>query len=199
DPTTRHVELPGGYQALLTDTVGFIQKLPTTLVAAFRATLEEIAEADLLLHVVDISHPSALNQAQAVQHTLKEIGAGHIPMITVLNKIDRLADPQAARAAIQHYPQSVAISARTGDGLPDMLALLRNALYETYTPILVRLPYQQGQLISLFHEVGQIERVEHERGGVLMQGSIPGRLTAQFSLWQVRPGEKKMEVEEEEI
>lgn len=199
DPTTRRVELPGGYQALLTDTVGFIQKLPTTLVAAFRATLEEIAEADLLLHMVDISHPNAMNQAQAVQQTLKEIGAGHIPMITVLNKIDRLADPQAARAAIQHYPQSVAISARTGDGLPDMLALLRNALYETYTPILVRLPYQQGQLISLFHEVGQIERVEHERGGVLMQGSIPGRLTAQFSLWQVRPGEKKMEVEEAEV
>lgn len=199
DPTTRRVELPGGYQALFTDTVGFIQKLPTTLVAAFRATLEEIAEADLLLHVVDISHPNAMNQAQAVQQTLKEIGAGHIPMITVLNKIDRLADPQAARAAIQHYPQSAAISARTGDGIPDMLALLRNALYETYTPVLVRLPYQQGGLISLFHEVGQIERVEHERGGVLMQGSIPGRLTAQFSLWQVRPGEKEMEAEEDEV
>ncbi|MBU4224845.1 MAG: GTPase HflX [Chloroflexi bacterium] len=199
DPTTRRVELPGGYQALFTDTVGFIQKLPTTLVAAFRATLEEIAEADLLLHVVDISHPNAMNQAQAVQQTLKEIGAGHIPMITVLNKIDRLADPQAARAAIQHYPQSAAISARTGDGIPDMLALLRNALYETYTPVLVRLPYQQGGLISLFHEAGQIERVEHERGGVLMQGSIPGRLTAQFSLWQVRPGEKEMEAEEDEV
>lgn len=199
DPTTRRVELPGGYQALFTDTVGFIQKLPTTLVAAFRATLEEIAEADLLLHVVDISHPNAMNQAQAVQQTLKEIGAGHIPMITVLNKIDRLADPQTARSSIQHYPQSVAISARTGDGIPDMLALLRSALYETYTPILVRLPYQQGGLISLFHEVGQIERVEHERGGVFMQGSIPGRLTAQFSLWQVRPGEKKMEVEEDAV
>lgn len=198
DPTTRRVELSGGYQALFTDTVGFIQKLPTTLVAAFRATLEEIAEADLLLHVVDISHPNAMNQAQAVQHTLKEIGAGHIPMITVLNKVDRLADPQAARAAIQHYPQSVAISARMGDGIPDMLALLRNALYETYTPILVRLPYQQGQLISLFHEVGQIERVAHERGGVLMQGSIPGRMTAQFSHWQVRPGEKEMKTEEDE-
>ena len=199
DPTTRRVELPGGYQALFTDTVGFIQKLPTTLVAAFRATLEEIAEADLLLHVVDISHPNAMNQAESVHQTLGEIGAGHIPMITALNKIDRLSDPEAARAAIQHYPQSAAISARTGDGIPDMLALLRSALYETYTPVLVRLPYQQGQLISLFHEVGQIERVEHERGGVLLQGRIPGRLTAQFSLWQVRPGEKKMEVEEEEV
>ena len=90
DPTTRRVELPGGYQALFTDTVGFIQKLPTTLVAAFHATLEEIAEADLLLHLVDISHPNALNQFESVQQTLDEIGAGHIPTITALNKIDLL-------------------------------------------------------------------------------------------------------------
>ena len=93
DPTTRRVELPGGYQALFTDTVGFIQKLPTTLVAAFHATLEEIAEADLLLHLVDISHPNALNQFEVVQQTLEEIGAGHIPIITALNK-DR--PPEAA-------------------------------------------------------------------------------------------------------
>ena len=86
DPTTRHIGLSGGYQALLTDTVGFIQKLPTTLIAAFQATLEEITEADLLLHVVDISHPNALNQYQSVQKTLEEIGAGHIPTVTALNK-----------------------------------------------------------------------------------------------------------------
>jgi GTP-binding protein HflX len=184
DPTTRRVELPGGYQALFSDTVGFIQKLPTTLIAAFRATLEEITEADLLLHVVDISHPNASGQAKAVQRTLEEIGAGHIPVVTALNKIDRLADPQAARAAVQHYPQSVAISARSGAGVDDMLALLRRVLYETYTPILVRLPYQQGQLISLFHEAGQVERLEHGRGSVLMGGRIPGRLAAQFSAWE---------------
>src|SRR5512147_2466830 len=97
DPTTRKVELSGGYQALFTDTVGFIQKLPTTLVEAFHATLEEIAEADLLLHVVDISHANALQQFQAVQETLNEIGAGQIPEVTALNKIDRLAKPEAAR------------------------------------------------------------------------------------------------------
>ena len=196
DPTTRRVELPGGYQALFTDTVGFIQKLPTTLIAAFRATLEEITEADLLLHVVDISHPNASSQAESVHQTLAEIGAGHVPVLTALNKIDRLADPQAARAAVQHYPQSVAISARTGDGIPDMLASLRSALYETYTPVLVRLPYQQGALISLFHEAGQIERVEHGRGSVLMGGRIPGRLVAQFNAWQVKPGEGQEEKHE---
>jgi GTP-binding protein HflX len=184
DPTTRHVELSGGYQALLTDTVGFIQKLPTTLIAAFQATLEEITEADLLLHVVDISHPNALNQYQSVQKTLEEIGAGHIPTVTALNKIDRLNQPEVARETVRKYSKAVAISARKGIGLPELLDLIQKELYETYTPILVRLPYQQGALISLFHEAGQVERIEHERGGVLMQGRIPGRLAAQFSLWQ---------------
>ncbi len=191
DPTTRQVELSGGHQALFTDTVGFIQKLPTMLVAAFRATLEEIAEADLLLHVVDISHSNAMNQAEAVHETLENIEAQHVPVITVLNKIDRLSDPAAARSAVEHFPQAIAISARSGEGIGELLGMLRRSLYETFTPILVRLPYQQGQLISLFHEFGQVERLEHGRKGVLMQGRIPGRLVAQFIPWQVKPGDKE--------
>src|SRR5215813_190277 len=102
DPTTRRVELPGGYQALFTDTVGFIQKLPTTLIEAFHATLEEILDADLLLHVVDISHPNALNQFESVQQTLDELGAQHVPIITALNKVDQLRDPQAAKNSVSH-------------------------------------------------------------------------------------------------
>jgi GTP-binding protein HflX len=199
DPTTRRVELSGGYQALFTDTVGFIQKLPTTLVAAFRATLEEIAEADLLLHMVDISHPNAMNQAEAVQETLEELDASHVPIITVLNKIDRLSDPDAARRAVENFPQAVAISARTGVGIGDLLNHIRSELYETLTPILVHLPYQQGQLISLFHEFGQVERLEHGRKGVLMQGRIPGRLIAQFKPWQVKAGEKGKEREDVQL
>jgi len=183
DPTTRRVELPGGYQALFTDTVGFIQKLPTTLVAAFHATLEEIAEADLLLHLVDISHPNALNQFEAVQHTLDEINAGHVPTITALNKIDRLKQPEQAQETLQHFPKAVAISSLEGTGLPDLLKLVQQELYETYTPIDIHLPYQEGALISTFHEMGQVEFIEHERGGVHMQGRIPGRLLAQFSPW----------------
>ena len=197
DPTTRRVELPGGTQALLPDTVGFIQKLPTTLVAAFRATLEEIAEADLLLHLVDISHPNAMNHAEAVQQTLEEIDASHVPIITVLNKIDRLADPESARRVVEHFPQAVAISARTGAGIGDLLERIHNGLYETLTPTLVRLPYQQGQLISLFHELGQVERLEHGRKGVLIQGRIPGRLVAQFKPWQVKA--EKEEKEQEDV
>ena len=200
DPTTRRVELPGGYQALCTDTVGFIQKLPTALVEAFHATLEEIVEADLLLHVVDISHPNALNQFQSVQDTLDQLGAHHIPVVTALNKVDQLRDPEAAKTAVSHFStKAVAISALKGIGIPDLLGVIHEQLYETYSPIIVKLPYQQGALISLFHEAGQIERIEHERGGVLMQGRIPGRLVAQFSDWQVSPNHHNSEGEEEEL
>lgn len=183
DPTTRRVELPGNDLALMTDTVGFIQKLPTSLVAAFHATLEEIADADLLLHVVDISHPNALSQFQAVQETLEEIDASHIPMVTALNKSDQLQNPEQAREILKEFPKAVAISAINGTGIPDLLHLLREELYESYTSLHVRLPYKQGALISLFHELGQVERVEHERGGVVIQGRIPGRLVAQFAPW----------------
>jgi GTPase len=193
DPTTRRVQLPAGYQALFTDTVGFIQKLPTTLVAAFHATLEEITEADLLLHVVDISHPNALNQFQSVQETLADIGAGNIPTVTALNKIDRLNRPGAARETARNYPKAVAISSQLGIGLSELLDLIKQELYERYTPICVRLPYRQGALISLFHETGKVERLEHERGGVLIQGRIPGRLAAQFSAWQVAQDEPEPE------
>ena len=185
DPTTRRVELPGGYQALFTDTVGFIQKLPTTLVESFHATLEEIVEADLLLHVVDISHPNALNQFESVQQTLSELGAQHIPIITALNKVDRLRDPESARSIVSHVSKAVTISALEGTGIKDLLQVIQQELYENYAPIVVRLPYQEGALISLFHEAGQVERIEHARGGVLMQGRIPGRLLAQFNNWQV--------------
>jgi GTPase len=197
DPTTRKVELSGGYQALFTDTVGFIQKLPTTLVEAFHATLEEIAEADLLLHVVDISHPNAMNQFEAVQDTLDRIEAHHIPVVTALNKVDRLRDPEQAREVLKNFSKAVAISAVDGTGVKDLLQVLQEELYETYKPIRVKLPYQQGALISLFHEAGQVELIEHGRGGVYMQGRVPGRLVAQFTNWQVSGNHTGIEEEEE--
>jgi GTPase len=180
DPTTRRVELPGGNIALFTDTVGFIQKLPTTLVAAFRATLEEIAEADLLVHMVDITHPDAQAQVRAVHDTLIEIEANSLPMLTALNKIDRLVDPDKARASLAGYPNSVAISALKGTGVDDLLKLVNDNLYETYNFLTVFLPYSEGGLIALFHEQGQIERVEHQANGIMIQGRLPERLKVQF-------------------
>jgi GTP-binding protein HflX len=180
DPTTRRVALPGGHVGLFTDTVGFIQKLPTTLVAAFRATLEEIAEADLLLHVIDISHPEVLAQSKAVYQVLKEIGASDVPVLTAVNKIDRLEEPDRARVVLEDFPNAVAISALLGEGIQDLLRKLNQYLFETYTPVQVKIPYQQGGLIALFHEQGQVDREEHEMGGVILEGKIPGRLLAQY-------------------
>ena len=186
DPTTRRVELPGGHLALLTDTVGFIQKLPTMLVAAFRATLEEIAEADLLLHVVDITHSEAQAQAKAVYETLRAIDADDIPVLTVLNKIDRLSDPEKARQVLVSFPNSVAVSALRGDGISDLLEKINQFLYEIYTSVIVKLSYQQGALITLFHNQGQVTREEHGGGGVLIEGRIPGRLVTQYKPFEVK-------------
>lgn len=186
DPTTRRVELPGGNLVLVTDTVGFIQKLPTDLIAAFRATLEEIVEADLLLHVVDVTHSNAEAQADAVYQTLAEIEADHIPALTVLNKIDLLPDSEKARQALSLFPNSVAISALTGEGIPDLLDFINGHLYEMYTPVLVRLPYQEGGLIAAFHDQGQVERVEQTHQGVIIQGRLPGRLLARYQPFLVQ-------------
>ncbi len=184
DPTTRKIILPGGHESLLTDTVGFIQKLPTQLVAAFQATLEEIAEADLLIHVVDITHPNALEQAKAVDQTLKDIKAEHIPMIVALNKIDNLPYPEAAQEALKYFPQAVAISALKGTGIPELLRMVEGELYENYVKISVQIPYSEGQLISLFHEQGHIEQIEHNRKGEFIKGQIPGRLLARYAAYQ---------------
>jgi GTP-binding protein HflX len=185
DPTTRRVELADGQQILITDTVGFIQKLPTTLVAAFRATLEEIAEADLLLHVVDVTHPQALSQAEAVHDTLENIEADGIPSIPVLNKIDRLRNPDGAKTALETYPNAVAISALKGDGIDDLLQTIKSRLYESYEPIQVEIPYNLGSLISLFHEEGQVDQVENRYEGVFIQGRLPVRYLTKYKPYLV--------------
>lgn len=197
DPTTRRIALPGGHLALLTDTVGFIQKLPTQLVAAFRATLEEIAEADLLLHVVDINHPNALAQWKSVQTTLEEINAAQIPCLTVLNKVDLLPDPERAREMAAQYENAVALSARSGVGIQKLMQGIEQQLFENFTAIQVRLPYQQGQLISLFHEQGQVQKVEHVRGGIWMAGLIPGRLITRYQPYFASPQPAESETAED--
>jgi GTP-binding protein HflX len=180
DPVTRKLELSNGQQALMTDTVGFIQKLPTQLVAAFRATLEEISEADLLLHIVDITHINALAQAKSVLKTLEEIGAGDIPIITALNKIDNLHDPESAVEKMRDFPNTYAISAKTGQGIPELMMAISSELYEKYIPLRVYLPYQEGQLLSIFHEFGHVSLMKHEEGGVILEGMLPKRYYSQF-------------------
>jgi GTP-binding protein HflX len=188
DPTTRRIDLPGGQQALVTDTVGFIQKLPTMLVAAFRATLEEIVEADLLLHVVDITHAQYQAQAEAVRETLEEIGAIQIPSVTALNKIDLLTNQETAYAAVDDFDRAVPVSARTGEGVPALLATLEQVLAESLVRVSVRIPYAQGKLINHFHEVCQVDSVEHEAEYVQLRGRAPAQFAADFDRFAVEPG-----------
>lgn len=175
DPTTRRVRLPAGRVALFTDTVGFIQKLPTTLVAAFRATLEEIGEADLLLHVVDVTHPNVIEQGRSVEETLVELDAADKPVVTALNKIDILDDQVRIEALKAHFPNPVAISAEKHTHLGELLACVERVLFESLVPVEVRLPYKQAQLLSLLHEQGVIEREEHSRDAITISARLPVR------------------------
>ena len=185
DPTTRRVELPEGQAVLITDTVGFIQKLPTTLVAAFRATLEEIVEANLLLHVVDVNHPNALQQAEAVRTTLAEIDGMGIPVVTALNKIDLLDGSQRVDEIEYEFDSAVRISATKGEGIPELMTVLERELYEAMVQIEVFLPYSAMALQSLMHAEGSVEFTEHKQDGVLIRGRIPKQLVAKFRKYRM--------------
>jgi GTP-binding protein HflX len=180
DPTTRRVELPGGTTALFTDTVGFIHKLPTTLVAAFRATLEEITEADMLLHVVDITHPHVLNQVYTVGETLAELDATDKPIITALNKIDRLANPEEIQDLLQELPNSIPISALTGRGKDDLLTRVEQVLLANMVSIDVVIPYSRGDLVALAHTKGVIAHKNHVVEGTHIQGWVPAEIASRF-------------------
>lgn len=190
DPTTRRVDLPSGHTGLFTDTVGFIQKLPTALVAAFRATLEEINEADLLLHVVDISHPNADEQVAAVEDVLETLGASEKPVVTVLNKIDLLnaGSPEAQQRwlqAQQEYPSPISISAHTGEGIPELLATVDEKLQGLMIPVRLLLPYSKGELVSLLHEYGYVEREEYTENGTRIKGKLPPHMAGRVKAWSV--------------
>lgn len=184
DPTTRRLQLPGGKETLITDTVGFIQKLPAHLIAAFRATLEEISEADLLVQVVDISHPSAIFHWRSVMQTLNELDADSLPMITVLNKIDRIKNAVSLGELFPEFSNSVLISALNGTGLDNLLGRISYELFENYVPIQVTIPYTKGNLISRFHEFGNVEKIDHGPREVVIAGKIPGRLLSEFKKYQ---------------
>ncbi|MFL5733014.1 MAG: GTPase HflX [Chloroflexia bacterium] len=203
DPTTRQLQLPDGHEVLLTDTVGFIQRLPTQLVAAFRATLEEIQDADVLLHVVDITHPNAEEQAQTVESVLKELGVADKPRVTALNKIDRLFQDEgrgtrddggkdngssaegsavAARVAqdLDLGPDFVPVSAARGWGLETLLERIQGTLGASWQPVTVMIPYDQSEMVALFHERGIIEHEEHTGGGTRITGRIPKRFATEY-------------------
>jgi GTP-binding protein HflX len=191
DPTTRQLGLPNGQTILLTDTVGFIQKLPTELVAAFRATLEEITEADLLVHLVDAAHENAIEQKRTVLKTLHDIGAGDLPILTVFNKIDLLDEVAREERRQIADPQTIFISAKTGEGFDGLLAAIEKELVSQYTQIMVLLPFEQGQLRSLFHERGKVQHTESTADGIRMSGYLPKELVSLFEPYQLKPEKNK--------
>ncbi|MEW5719808.1 MAG: GTPase HflX [Chloroflexota bacterium] len=192
DPTTRRVKLPSGSEALFTDTVGFIQKLPTQLVAAFRATLEEITEADVLLHVLDASHPNAREQARAVEETLEEIGAGGKPMVVALNKMDKATRDQGSgirqqvtQDEFERDGNAARISALKGQGLDALLALVEKTIADEMIELRVRIPYSANELAALFHQRGIVAREEFSEQGTIIEGKIAASLIKRFGKYQL--------------
>ncbi len=186
DPTTRQIVLPGGQLMLLTDTVGFIQKLPTQLIAAFRATLEEIREADVLLHIIDFTHPNAQEQAHAVENTLRDLGIVDRPIVTVLNKVDRM--PGIGEAEVSSLAEElgmphdyIAISAQRGWGLQGLFMRIEQALAQTMVALDAFIPYQRNDLVALWHQRGMVESQEFVADGTHLQGRIPRTLARQFA------------------
>ena len=173
DPVTRRLTLPGGKEALITDTVGFIQKLPTQLVAAFRATLEEIAEADLILHVIDITHHNATQQAETVEAVLAEIGAKGKPVVLALNKVDLLDDPRRVPDLVTTRSNAVAVSALRSRGIDQLLFRIESALAAQMVPVRARIPYTASELIAQVHRVGVVAEERPGAKGVLLEGRVP--------------------------
>jgi len=183
DPMTRRVRLAGGQEFLLTDTVGFLQRLPTTLVAAFRATLEEVAEADLLVHVVDASYSALQRQVEAVEQVLEEIGAGGRPVVVALNKMDLLpAGTMVQLNGVAATLPSVQVSALTGVGVDELLRCISQTLVSQFVALDVLIPYERGELVALFHQFGTIEHESYQETGTHLRGHMPtnhsGPLTA---------------------
>jgi len=189
DPMTKRVRLEGGQEFLLTDTVGFVHRLPTTLVAAFRATLEEVAEADLLVHVVDASSPSMHVQIEAVEQVLEEIGAGGRPTVLALNKIDVLpCDVTLQLEGMAATLPLARVSALQGDGIDDLLHCISENLLLQFTALDVLIPYDRGELVALFHKYGTIENESYEESGTRLRGYMPGNHSGLFtSLQNVLP------------
>jgi GTP-binding protein HflX len=180
DPTTRRLHLPTNQDVLLTDTVGFIRKLPHNLVESFKATLEEVVQADLLLHVVDASHPLAEEQIHSVNTVLDEIGAHNKPTLMVFNKIDRFENGERMDRFFQRYPHAVMISAKTGVGLSNLWAELSTMLRPIRQLVELEIPHAQAAVIARLHEVGQV--VERDYNGEIarFKARIPPYLRAEF-------------------
>ena len=178
DPLTRRIQLPGGESIFVTDTVGFVQKLPHQLVEAFKTTLDVVIEADLLLHIVDSSHASPETQILAVRRVLEEIGAAEIPEVLVFNKSDR-SDPSEL---LMLYPDSVAISAYSETGIDKLLSAIADQLRVIWDVVELAIPFDKGEVLAQVHREGQVLMEKATEEGMLVQARLDS-----FSLSRLSP------------
>jgi GTP-binding protein HflX len=182
DPRTRRLELPGGESVLLSDTVGFVRKLPHQLVQAFKSTLEVVGESDLLVHIVDSSAPDPQGQIDAVRTVLDELKADRVPELLAFNKAD-LTD-EAARLAGKH-PGSVVISGLTGAGIDDLLSAIGDRLRAAAKVVELLVPFSRGDVIAALHREGEVLDEEHEEGGTRVRVRVDSAGAARFPEFQV--------------
>lgn len=187
DPTTRCIRLPKGQDVFLSDTVGFIQKLPHQLIAAFKATLEEVLQADLLLHVVDVSHPRFQEQTDAVFEVLRELKADTKETVTVFNKIDQLETPGLLERSLRQE-NTVAISALTGTGIDALLTIIESVLNKRKTVMRLLIPYDQSGLLSSLYESATVNSVQYQESGIEVDVAVPQESVGRYS---------ELEIEEE--
>jgi GTP-binding protein HflX len=184
DPTTRRTTTRDGRIYTMSDTVGFVRHLPHQLVEAFRSTLEEVADADLILHVVDGSHPDPEGQVSAVREVFAEIGASNVPEIIVINKADA-ADPLVVARLQREEPHSVVVSAKTGEGIAEALALVEGELPRPGVEFKALLPYERGDLINRLHQQGEIDTMEHTAEGTIVAGRANQDLAGELASYAV--------------
>ncbi|MFF3177777.1 GTPase HflX [Streptomyces sp. NPDC057900] len=182
DPTVRRSETPGGRAYTLADTVGFVRHLPHQLVDAFRSTLEEVAEADLILHVVDGSHPDPESQIEAVRTVIGEIGGEGVPELVVINKADAASAEALARLKLAE-PTAIAVSARTGEGIEDLLSRITEELPHPDIEVEVLVPYTEGQLVARVHDSGEVLEESHEENGTRLKANVDAPLAADLEAY----------------
>lgn len=184
DPTTRNITLANGQQALITDTVGFIQKLPHQLIAAFRATLEEVVQADILLHVVDVSHPQYQEQSHAVFQVLHELNVDIKQLITIFNKVDKIEDPNSVSALLK-TENSVMISALHGHGIEGLLLLIENTIKQKTIEMHLLIPYDESNVIAKLYDISNVHSTEYREDGIYVSISLSPDQTNYFNRYAI--------------
>jgi GTP-binding protein HflX len=190
DPTIRQFRMPNGVRVLLTDTVGFLKKLPTHLVESFQSTLEEVAFADVLIHVVDASHPQRMEQMRAVDEVLRKIGAGDKHTLTVWNKVDRLENRAGLDREAGGVTHGVLVSAKTGDGMAAFFSELSAMLTAWSMRVHLRVPQSEGALLALLARAGRILEKRYEGNDVELKAHIPPFLRGKVAAFIV-PGSEQ--------